>query len=393
MSQAHLLIKYQNSLICEKVNNRLDFINVPPYSHSSSFSNISVLVSLLTNGLIDKNFNSTKSQNFYEWSDVFDKFIPDYLFELDEDTYIYDLDELLKDDPELNDQFFDMLEKMPANLTIRSIASLYAIYLESQIPEKDVYFPEELPYTYFYGLNKEYLSLKLSKWVKFIYNKRTDKDVLLMYSGGKDSTLSAIRLHNAGYNVHFIHFNNGYMRDSDKPFLTYTKTFKPEDGYYFSYLHKSVDVSHLVRNYQERYTISDLHDISLESEYCCLSCRMAMYTEALRIAYHEGYKYLAEGARASQEFMLEQPEFLEHLKRLAASYGIELLFPVLHLTDDQEEIHEIIDNGYSSKTWESKCLIGRSAVPKTEEDKEAIISYYSNKLEPTMKKMISYPKK
>ena len=58
---------------------------------------------------------------------------------------------------------------------------------------------------------------------------------MLLYSGGKDSTLAAYRLYNAGYNVHFIHFNNGYMCDEDKPYLTFQETFDKEKDFYFDY--------------------------------------------------------------------------------------------------------------------------------------------------------------
>ena len=57
---------------------------------------------------------------------------------------------------------------------------------------------------------------------------RKNNDCLLLYSGGKDSTLAAIRLYKAGYNVHFIHFDNGHMLDQNKPYLTFLETFNKE---------------------------------------------------------------------------------------------------------------------------------------------------------------------
>ena len=90
--------------------------------------------------------------------------------------------------------------------------------------------------------------------------------------------------------------------------------------------------------------------------------------------------------------MLEQLPIITRLKDLAASHGITLLFPVLHVNDDQQEIEELLVNGYSSKTWESKCLIGKPAKDKTIEDERVITDYYDKVLEPAMQKKLKYKK-
>lgn len=387
MQQAKILIRYQDSLIVEKINNRLDFINIPPYSNSESITNISVFISLLLNSFLDSNFNSTISLDFFSWQEKFDIFLPEYLFKLDDNTYLYDLNLFLSSSPEFTSTIISSFPKMPNNLTLRSIKSLYDMSNPIEESSNDESFSEEIPYTYCFSLNREYLTTSLSSAVRFLYSKRTEKDVLLLYSGGKDSTLAAIRLHNAGYNVHFLHFDNGRMKDTDKPYLTYRKIFTPEDGYYFSYLHQNEDISYLFNSYFSSY--NDKGSDTITSEIRCLSCRMAMYTRALEIATLNNFSYIAEGARISQKFMLEQKPIINRLESLAAKYGIKLLFPVLELTSDEEEIQELLRNGYSSKTWESKCLIGRPTRDKTKEEEQSIISYYDTNLEPKMLRLIN----
>ena len=115
---------------------------------------------------------------------------------------------------------------------------------------------------------------------------------------------------------------------------------------------------------------------------------MAMYTKAIQIAKEKGYKYIAEGARISQKFMLEQLPITTRIKELAESQGIKLLFPVLYVDDDQKEIEELLANGHSSKTWESKCLIGRPAKDKTPEDEIIIVDYYDQILQPAIQKKL-----
>ena len=107
-----------------------------------------------------------------------------------------------------------------------------------------------------------------------------------------------------------------------------------------------------------------------------------MYNYALKIAIEEGFKYIAEGARISQEFFIEQPIMLSEYQNIAQKFGIELLFPVLEVENDQELIQELLDNSFSSKTWESKCILGRKAKAKTKKDKKLILKYFQQNISP-----------
>lgn len=364
-----LLIKYQDSFICEKYRNEIDFISIPNYHPNGDyFSNISIFITLLFSNHLTEDYSSNTSLNELEWSNLFEEyFIPEYLHQVDKDTYIYDIDELSKDNPEYQGHYNSITSSLKFPLTIKTIQEL-------KTTPKEITFNEETTYNWLYPvitINKELQSFITKK-----YQERKDNDVLLLYSGGKDSTLAAIRLYNAGYNIHFIHFDNGHMLDQDKPYLTFQETFGKKDDYYFDYELSNVDIKDIFEEYYSNWTNNLNNDPSLTSEIRCLSCRMAMYTKAIEIALKKGFKYIAEGARISQKFMLEQLPITNRLKELAASQGIKLLLPVLYVDNDQQEIEELIANGHSSKTWESKCLIGKPAKDKTKEDKETIIDYY-----------------
>ena len=375
-----LLIKYQDKYICSQNNNQIDFIHIPMYHPKGNyFSNISVFITLISNGYLNYDYSSSVYLKDYEWSELFEEyFLPEYLLQVDEEIYIYDLDELLKDYPSYINHYNNVLKSLPINIVIKPHNELTNNSSEDS-------FDEEIPYTW------NYQTTHVSKELEMFVNKRrkvrTEKDVLLMYSGGKDSTLAAIRLRNQGYNVHFIHFDNGYMMDQDKPYLTFKKVFENKDGFYFDYEYSIVDIKDIFESYYSNWN-SSLGDIFLTSEIRCLSCRMAMYTEVIRIAKKEGFKYIAEGARISQKFMLEQLPIIDRISKLSHENGIELLLPVLNLKDDEKEKQELIDNGYSSKTWESKCLIGKPAKDKTKQDEITIIDYYENELLPKLLKRI-----
>lgn len=376
-----LLIKYQNSYICERYRNEIDFISIPTYHpNGDSFSNISIFITLLFSNHITEDYSSNINLKEIEWSNLFEEyFIPEYLHQVDKDTFIYDIDKLLKDYPDYQSHYNIIISNLKFPLTIKIIQEL-------KEQPKEIEFDEQTTYNWLYPVtttNKE-----LQNFITKKHHTRKDNDVLLLYSGGKDSTLAAIRLYNAGYNIHFIHFDNGHMRDQDKPYLTFQETFGKKDDFYFDYELSSVDIKPIFEEYYSNWSTNFTNDPALTSEIRCLSCRMAMYTKAIEIAKKDGFKYIAEGARISQKFMLEQLPITNRLKELAESQGIKLLLPVLYVNDDQQEIEELLTNGYSSKTWESKCLIGKPAKDKTDEDKIAIIDYYDSVLKPNILKKI-----
>ena len=376
-----LLIKYKGSYICERYRNEIDFINIPMYyPNNEAFSNLSIFITLLLTNHLSEDYSSNKKLNEIEWSKLFEEyFIPDYLHQVDKDTYIYDLDEFLEENSIYKEYIEKIIKSLKFPLTIKNISEL-------KNKEEKIELSEEDLYDWRYPLTT--VNSNLESFISKRHQERKNNDCLLLYSGGKDSTLAAIRLYRSGYNVHFIHFDNGHMLDQDKPYLTFLETFNKDKDYYFDYSLSSVDIKDLFDEYYNEWSSKISNDKDLDSEIRCLSCRMAMYTKVIQIAKERGYKYIAEGARISQKFMLEQLPITQRLKDLASSHGIKLLLPVLYVDDDQKEIEELLENGHSSKTWESKCLIGRPAKDKTEEDEQIIIDYYDKIIEPNVQKKL-----
>ena len=376
-----LLIKYKGSYICERYRNEIDFINIPMYyPNNEAFSNLSIFITLLLTNHLSEDYSSNKKLNEIEWSKLFEEyFIPDYLHQVDKDTYIYDLDEFLEENSLYKEYIEKIIKSLKFPLTIKNISEL-------KNKEEKIELSEEDLYDWRYPLTT--VNSNLESFISKRHQERKNNDCLLLYSGGKDSTLAAIRLYRSGYNVHFIHFDNGHMLDQDKPYLTFLETFNKDKDYYFDYSLSSVDIKDLFDEYYNEWSSKISYDKELDSEIRCLSCRMAMYTKVIQIAKERGYKYIAEGARISQKFMLEQLPITQRLKDLASSHGIKLLLPVLYVDDEQKEIEELLENGHSSKTWESKCLIGRPAKDKTEEDEQIIIDYYDKIIEPNVQKKL-----
>lgn len=211
------------------------------------------------------------------------------------------------------------------------------------------------------------------------------KEVILMYSGGLDSFLSCIRLVNQGYKVYLLHFDNGSsigteniqigaerlqkMYKDNVEFLGIASTAAK-----FIYYRELVNIENL--NALELY---EKHGKISISQYRCLLCRMAMYTYAISLAKKMNIKYIAEGARKSQLFAIEQQELISEFKNLCNKYEIELLTPVIDLDDDYQKENELLDNRFLPIANEGKCLLGYQMDRElTKEEIEDIKKFYTS---------------
>ena len=136
-----LLIKYQDSYICEKYRNEIDFISIPTYHpNGEAFSNISIFITLLLSNHITSDYSSNINLNELEWSSLFEEyFIPEYLHQVDKDTYIYDIDELLKDYPDYQNHYNSIISNLKFPLTIKNIQDLKTKPEEINFNEQTTY--------------------------------------------------------------------------------------------------------------------------------------------------------------------------------------------------------------------------------------------------------------
>lgn len=209
------------------------------------------------------------------------------------------------------------------------------------------------------------------------------KECLVLFSGGKDSLLSAILLIEQGYKVKLVHYDNmcqvgsnnvknGYKRlvkkyGSDKVEYMGIKNIS---CFFRTFINKMYNM--YIDEIKEKYG-----NISI-SQLNCLSCRLSMYIATILICQKQNIKYVADGARNSQLFAIEQDEMLQRFKELFDKYNIELLLPVKNLTDDFEEKNQFIIRGIIPKVTESLCLLGMplSSSKVDEESLKTCVSLY-----------------
>ena len=209
------------------------------------------------------------------------------------------------------------------------------------------------------------------------------KEVILMYSGGFDSILSCIRLIRDGFKVYLIHFDNGSSIGTENVQIGANRLIErfrddveflgvASSASKFIYYREMADIENL--NAEELY--NKYGKISI-SQYRCLLCRMAMYTYCVALAKKMNIKYIAEGARKSQLFAIEQEKLLNEFRSFCNKYDIELLTPVIDVVDDYEKENEIYMWDVNLSACESKCLLGFAMNRKlTNEELNDIKEFY-----------------
>ena len=187
--------------------------------------------------------------------------------------------------------------------------------------------------------------------------------VLVLYSGGKDSMLSAMLLIEQGYQVYLIHYDNSLEIGSNNVkngFKRLEKKYGSDKIKYIGVKKTSGIFRELIREFYNLKTneISKKYGEISISQFNCLACRLSMYIESIIICKQLNISHVADGARNSQLFAIEQDKMLNLFKSLFEKYSIKLLLPVKNLKDDFEEKNEFLVRGIIPKVNESQCLIG-----------------------------------
>lgn len=187
--------------------------------------------------------------------------------------------------------------------------------------------------------------------------------VLVLFSGGKDSMLSTMLLLEQGYQVVLVHYSHALEIGSNHVKTGFQRLVKKYGGDKVEYLGvKKIDgifrefICDLY-NWKMDEIVKKYGNISI-SQLNCLSCRLSMYVETILLCRKLGISYVADGARTSQLFAIEQNKMLALFTELFKKYHIEFLLPVKDLQDDFQLKNEFLVRGMIPKVNESQCLMG-----------------------------------
>jgi adenylyl- and sulfurtransferase ThiI len=199
--------------------------------------------------------------------------------------------------------------------------------------------------------------------------------VLVLYSGGLDSTVLAGIYVRQKRHVDLITFRNGAQQDVElaKVHLPHIKRVRPD-----------VEVTHTYRDVStafKRLIIRGIKEDSPISEftYICVGCKLVMHAAAIVYAAQNGMPVVADGFIKGQEFYPEQtPAFIAAIDSLYAKFGIAHVSPLYQLITDKEQIRKLaMELNIPPRSIDCTCLFEERPVKV---DNPAIEAYIRNKL-------------
>lgn len=170
--------------------------------------------------------------------------------------------------------------------------------------------------------------------------KLTD-EVLLMFSGGRDSTLAAFRLHEAGHPLALVTITAGHLYglNNVERRLRELAQILPPDTEWLQIVQPAL------RDSQRFF-----------HQQTCLPCQSAYVVTGVTVAREKGLQKIAMGYASYQAEWPEQgPQATKILKSTLMRYGFDLMLPVYDVASRADVIEELKIRGVSELALEQKC--------------------------------------
>lgn len=224
---------------------------------------------------------------------------------------------------------------------------------------------------------------------------KDEKRALVLFSGGKDSLLVTLRLLDDNYKVYLVTYQNGYEIKEENVNSTIERLIKKYGENQivkigikniYPFFREFINPFY---NYSNKFILENYGNITI-SQFNCLACRLSMYVASIIICKQMNIRYVFDGARKSQLFLIEQDEMLLKFKELFDENKIEINYLLKDLENDWELKNELLLRGVVPKTLEPKCLIGVPICKNflNEEILNSLIKVYESYLKPKAKKML-----
>ena len=201
----------------------------------------------------------------------------------------------------------------------------------------------------------------------------TGKHCILMFSGGRDSTLSALRLHKEGYNITLITVksNHLYGMTSVHQRLRELRNILPANTPWI-----------VVQQPTQLRTDTSFYEMT------CLPCHHAYVVIAAALSLRLETSTLAFGYAGYQNTWPEQtPLATSRLRSILRRHNIELHLPVYNLYSRRQVVDELSAFGVTTDSLEQKCLQQVHNIALSEDKLIAQIALWEKAIEESITKL------
>lgn len=204
-----------------------------------------------------------------------------------------------------------------------------------------------------------------------------DPRTILMFSGGRDSTIAAIRLNKMNVPIKLVTITSKHLEGIDRVHMRLKELAK--------FLPRTTPWLN-VEQPDELLTDMSFYDQT------CLPCHHAYIVVSAAIAKTINASQMAFGYTSYQNEWPEQtPLAVARLEHTLKQYGIELILPVYDIVSREQAIKELIESGLSSESLEQKCLRQISNVALSEERLIQQVSLWEKAINSSMSALVNIP--
>jgi hypothetical protein len=204
------------------------------------------------------------------------------------------------------------------------------------------------------------------------------KKIAILFSGGVDSTATAIYYLKKGYEAHLLTFDNGAEKwlDLAEYKANWIKKQFPERCSW-----RLLDSTYLFHELAIRPLEQDVKE---HGNLVCCGCKLAMLCEAIVYCKENGITELADGFQKGQDYYPEQtPDYMVPADRFARGYGIRYLHPFWDHPGLKQD-HVTLSGAVPPSPIQPYCIFGCNPIL----DKKHIRPYVMSKL-PAMRKYVT----
>jgi hypothetical protein len=183
------------------------------------------------------------------------------------------------------------------------------------------------------------------------------KEVAILFSGGRDSSLAASIYALKGYKVHLLSFFSGIGIKGDISDYRFNELRERFPENIESRI--SIPIFGLFR----RIAILDIEDDFAKYKFNLILVgeKMAMHAAAIVYCLKNNIKLLADGTSGYQENMPEQmPEAFSEFHEFHQEYGINYSTPIRRFLSDNEVKYTLMEIGISTKSLEGISIFAES---------------------------------
>jgi len=187
---------------------------------------------------------------------------------------------------------------------------------------------------------------------------RGKRDVALLFSGGSDSTLAAIRLLKEFDKIHLLTFDHDAIPDKGKRSFTNVELLHKRFGKE-RFVHKIINIQDILNQVYRKSRLHDLRRYGFFEVNICAACKLSMYLAMIKYCLVNNISFAASGSNKDAGDLIsdQMVKVSELLEEFFKKQGITFMTPVY---DVDRSDWELFDLGFT-KERDTKARAARSA--------------------------------